>query len=98
MISPSSIVPLFQCLAHCLGLPDGLTLPPPALSINTTRFRAVVAKTIRLFDGVPSPEYDTAGLDIVHLIRDPRAIALSQEKTHTGLWVANDAPAETGRK
>lgn len=71
---------------------------PPSLFSNACRLRAVVVKTIRLFDGVPSPEYNTAGLDIVHLVRDPRAVAHSQEKNRMALWEETDGPADTGLK
>ncbi len=47
---------------------------------------------------MPSAEHANAGLDIVHLVRDPRAITLSQEKHQMGLWAQHDAPAETGQK
>ena len=57
-------------------------------------FRAVVVKTIRLYDGVPSPAHDSSGVDIVHLVRDPRAVVQSQMK----LWKTTKDPAAYGQQ
>ncbi len=50
-------------------------------------------KTIRLQNGVPSPEYDTSGMGMVHLVRDPRAIAHSQVSLS-----GKDLPVAAGRR
>ncbi|CAM9751780.1 unnamed protein product, partial [Ectocarpus sp. 12 AP-2014] len=44
--------------------------------------RAVVVKSIRLHDGLDGPEYDTSGLHVLQLVRDPRGVVNSQ----MGLW------------
>ncbi|CAN0137659.1 unnamed protein product [Ectocarpus sp. 8 AP-2014] len=47
--------------------------------------RAVAIKTIRLLDGVGDAEkYDTSGVNILQLVRDPRAVVRSQLR-HWGL-------------
>ncbi|CAN0191407.1 unnamed protein product [Scytosiphon promiscuus] len=41
--------------------------------------RGVVVKTIRAYDGVlRSPEHDTSGVHVLHLVRDPRGVVNSQ--------------------
>lgn len=57
-------------------------------------FRAVVVKTVRLNDGVPNPQYNTSGVDVVQLVRDPRGVTNSQLK----LWKKGHSPEDVGRK
>lgn len=43
--------------------------------------RAVATKTIRMLDGVgDATNYDTSGVHVLHLVRDPRAVVRSQLK------------------
>ncbi|CAB1103308.1 unnamed protein product [Ectocarpus sp. CCAP 1310/34] len=44
--------------------------------------RAVVVKSIRLYDGLNGQDYDTSGLHVLLLVRDPRGVVNSQ----MGLW------------
>lgn len=56
--------------------------PPPPFrspSFSAVFPRAVATKTIRLVDGVgDAAKYDTSGVHVLHLVRDPRAVTRSQ--------------------
>lgn len=59
-----------------------LLKPKPLRTHVPNSYRAVVVKSVRLYDGLDGSEYDTSGLHVLQLVRDPRGVVNSQ----MGLW------------
>ena len=51
-------------------------------------------KSIRLTEGLGDKDYDVSGLNVLHLVRDPRPVVVSQKEHLRTTWNVHQAKTD----